>query len=98
MDKYAELISKLEELCCWLDKNSSPYSDDVRKIICELQDEDMNEYRRNRIRHELSGEILFHPKCLGDVYIKDFPKDGTNYPWHNYLYAICSLAQEALKE
>ena len=41
----------------------------------------------------LSDKVLFHPKCLGDVVIKDF---GDGIAWYNYLSEIADICQENL--
>lgn len=95
MENYEEVIAALTELQNWLKAHNGFYSQ-IGEIISQLKNPPLTDFQRQKIRHELSGELLFHPKCLGDVYVKDFPRDGTSFPWGNYLDKICRLCQEKL--
>lgn len=94
-EKYAEVISALTELQGWL-KDSKGYYSQIGKIISDLGKSDLKDFQKRKIKHELSHEMLFHIKCLGDIYVKDFPSDGTGSPWLNYLDRICRLCQEKM--
>lgn len=94
--EYQEVISALTELQGWI-KDYKGYYDQIDGIIKELGNPEMSDLTRQRIKHELSHDMLFHVRCLGDVYVKDFPQDGTGSPWFNYLDKLCRLCQEKLE-
>ena len=94
-DSYRVLSQELEELCAWL--GGSQYAEGVREIINILNDETKREEKKEWLRDMLSKDNLFHPKWLGDCYIKDFPSDGTSYPWWNYLARLAKLSEQVLK-
>ncbi|MBD5080835.1 MAG: hypothetical protein HDT44_03610 [Ruminococcaceae bacterium] len=95
MENYDEVIGALTELQNWL-KGHSGYYDQIENITSQLKDPNLTDFQRQKIKSELSMRNLFHVKCLGDVYVKDFPKDGTGAPWFNYLDKVCKLCQEKL--
>ncbi len=95
MENYEEVIAALTELQNWL-KGHSGYYDQIGNIISQLKNPPLTDFQRQKMKYELSTNILFHVKCLGDVYVKDFPKDGTGATWFNYLDKVCRLCQEKL--
>ena len=95
MENYDEVIAALTELQSWL-KGHDGYYGQIGKIISQLKDTNLTEFQRRKIKSELSMQNLFHVKCLGDVYVEDFPRDGTGAPWFNYLDKVCRLCQEKL--
>lgn len=95
MENYDEIITALTELKNWI-KNYDGFCYQIEDIIEQLESPPLTDFQRNKLKHELSGELLFHPKCLGDVYVEGFPGDGTSFPWGNYLERICRLCQERL--
>lgn len=96
MENYEEVIAALTELQNWLKGGNSGYHDQIGNIITQLKNPPLTDFQRQKIKYELSKNMLFHVKCLGDVYIKDFPKDGTGALWFNYLDKVCRLCQEKL--
>ena len=64
----------------------------VEQIIEELNRPDLSAFQRRHIKRELSKDILFHPKCLGDHYIEDFKGDA----WWDYLCGIEAICQRNL--
>ena len=95
MENYDEVIAALTELQSWL-KGHSGYYDQIGNIISQLISPPLTDFQRRKIKSELSMRNLFHVKCLGDVYVEDFPKDGTGAAWFNYLDKVCRLCQEKL--
>lgn len=95
MENYEEIIEALTELKRWL-KGHDGFCAQIDEIISVMKRAPLTDYQKNKLKRELSGELLFHPKCLGDVYVKDFPRDGTSFSWSNYLDKVCRLCQEKL--
>lgn len=95
MKDISLVIRTLKELSGWLD-GFSDFQQRVNKTIDRLESGPLNEFERRKIKRELSHEVLFHPKCLGDIYVPDFPADGTSYPWWNYLSKVAKICQENL--
>lgn len=88
------VIRALEELSGWL--AGFAFQQEIDDIIDQLRRGPLNEWERRRIKHRLSCEILFHPKCLGDIYVPDFVGDGTTYAWWNYLSSVAKICQSNL--
>ena len=88
------VILALEELAGWLDGFS--FQQEINEIIDQLRCGSLNEWECQKIKSRLSSESLFHPKCLGDIYIPDFVGDGTSYAWWNYLSCIAKICQNNL--
>lgn len=84
------VISALEELSVWL--AGSEKQKRVENIIEKLNRPNLNEFQLRQIKHELSKEVLFHPKCLGDFYVEDFK--GAD--WWDYLCIIEEICQHNL--
>ena len=84
------VISTLQELCDWL--AGSEMEKRVEQVIEKLRRSDLSEFQRRQIKHELSKEILFHPKCLGDFYIENFKENA----WWDYLCSIEEICQQNL--
>ena len=87
------VIRALEELSGWLD-GFSGFQQEVNEIIDRLRRGPLNKWEHRRIKQRLSHESLFHPKCLGDIYVPDFVGDGTTYAWWNYLSGIAKICQD----
>lgn len=83
----------LKELSGWLEDS---YKDEITEIAEELENTDINKFRLQQLKYKLSTEMLFHPKCLGDVYIPDFIGDGSPFAWQNYLCQIADICQKNL--
>lgn len=64
----------------------------VEKVIEKLNRLNLNEFQLRQIKHELSKEVLFHPKCLGDFYVEDFKGAA----WWDYLCIIEEICQHNL--
>lgn len=90
MSNIEIVISTLRELSVWL--AGSEMQKRVEKIIEKLNRPGLNGFQLRQIKHELSKEILFHPKCLGDFYIEDFQGDA----WWDYLCSIEAICQNNL--
>lgn len=90
MSNIEPVISALQELSGWL--ASSEMQKRVEQIIEELNRPDLSAFQRRQIKRELSKDILFHPKCLGDFYIEDFKGDA----WRDYLCGIEAICQRNL--
>ncbi len=88
------VIQALRELSNWLE--GSLYKNDIIEIIEELENTDINEFRLRQLKNKLSTKILFHPKCLGDIYIPNFIGDGSIDPWYSYLSQVADLCQKNL--
>lgn len=84
------VVKALKELSGLLE--GSHCRERVDKIIRELEYSDIDELRLQQIKHELSTKILFHPKCLGDVYVQGFDQNE----WWDYLYSIADICQRSL--
>ena len=95
MENYEDVIAALTELQNWL-KGHSDYYDQIGNIISQLKNPPLTDIQRQKIKYELSTNMLFHVKCLGDVYVENFPKDGTGATWFIYLDKVCRLCQEKL--
>ena len=89
------VIKTLKELSVWLDSSRSN-QERLCKIINELEDSTITEFRLQQLKFELSTKILFHPKCFGDIYIPDFIGDGTPFAWENYLAQVAEICQKNL--
>ena len=92
---YEDVIAALEELAGWLEVSPGNQKQ-VLECVEKLKRPELTDFQRRQVRHLLSGEMLFHPKWLGDLYLPDFPADGTRWPWHNYLARIRDLCQREL--
>ena len=88
------VIRALEELSGWL--TGFAFQQEIDDIIDRLRRGSLNEWEREKIKRRLSHESLFHPKCLGDIYVPDFVGDGTTYAWWNYLSSIAKICQNNL--
>lgn len=66
MENYDEIITALTELKNWI-KNYDGFCYQIEDIIEQLESPPLTDFQRNKLKHELSGELLFHPKCLGDI-------------------------------
>lgn len=84
------VITALRELSGWL--VGSEMQKRVNEVIDKLQQPDLSELQLRKIKRELSKEVLFHPKCLGDFYVEDF-KGKT---WWDYLCSIEEICQRSL--
>ena len=89
------VIRALEELAGWL-VDIPTFHQRVSDSIDRLRRGPLNEWERGKLKRELSGELLFHPKCLGDVYVPDFVGDGTTCAWWNYLSKVAEICQKNL--
>ena len=87
------VISTLKEVSGWINNSS----EQLNKIIDELENSELSEFRLNQLRYELSTKMLFHPKCLGDYYVPDFVGDGTPFAWGNYLCHVAEICQNNLR-
>ena len=85
------VILALEELAGWLD--GFRFQQEINEIIDQLKHGSLNEWEYQKIKRRLSPEALFHPKCLGDIYVPDFVGDGTSYAWWNYLSSVAKICQ-----
>lgn len=94
MNRYI-VIQTLDELSCWLEC-SKQNQDKIIEIIKELEKTNINEFRLDQLREQLSTKILFHPKCLGDIYVSNFIGDGTICAWQNYLNHVADICQKNL--
>ena len=88
------VIRALEELSGWL--TGFAFQQEIDDIIDRLRRGPLSEWERKKIRQRLSGQVLFHPKCMGDIYVPDFVGDGTSYAWWNYLSGIAKICQNNL--
>ena len=86
------VIKTVKKLSVWLDC-SKPNQERLNKIINELENSELTEYRLQQLRFELSSKMLFHPKCLGDIYVPGF---GSNIAWQNYLDRVANICQKNL--
>lgn len=89
------VIQALRELSVWLEC-SRENQEVVIKVIKELEKPNIGEVELKQLKRQLSKEILFHPKCLGDLYISTFTGDGTAFAWWNYLSQIADICQKNL--
>ena len=64
----------------------------VEKVIEKLNRPNLNEFQLRQIKHELSKEVLFHPKCLGDFHVEDFKEAD----WWDYLCIVEDICQHNL--
>ena len=80
----------LQELSGWL--AGSEIQKRVRQIVEKLNRPGLSDFQLRQIKHELSKEVLFHPKCLGDFHIKNFNGDA----WWDYLCSIEEICQHNL--
>ena len=88
------VIRALEELSGWL--TGFAFQQEIDDIIDRLRRGPLSEWERKKLRQRLSGQVLFHPKCMGDIYVPDFVGDGTSYAWWNYLSGIAKICQNNL--
>ena len=88
------VILALEELAGWLD--GFGFQQEISEIIDQLKHGPLNELEYQKIKRRLSSDALFHPKCLGDIYVPDFVGDGASYAWWNYLSSIAKICQNNL--
>lgn len=84
------VITALRELSGWL--ADSAIQKRVEKIIDKLGQPDLSEFQLQQIKRELSKEVLFHPKCLGDFYVEHFNGEA----WWDYLCSIEEICQRSL--
>ncbi len=89
-----KVIEALRELLQWLEQTN--FNERVSEIIHELEDHEINAFKLQQPKKELSTENLFHPKCLGDVYVPGFAGDGTAFAWWNYLNSVAEICQRNL--
>ncbi len=94
MTDVSKIIEALNELLRWLEHTN--YSERVNGIIQRLEAPDTSAFELQQLKKEISTENLFHPKCLGDVYVPDFIGDGTPFAWWNYLYSVAEICQKNL--
>ena len=94
---YEDVIAALKELVGWLEVSPGSRTQ-VEAGIEHLKRPGLTDFQRRQVRRTLSGEILFHPKWLGNLYLPDFPADGTRRPWHSYPARVRDLCQRALAE
>ncbi|MDE7231039.1 MAG: hypothetical protein K2N56_11220 [Oscillospiraceae bacterium] len=90
----AKVVKALRGLLQWLEQTD--FNERVREIIRELEDPEINAFELQQLKKELSTENLFHPKCLGDVYVSGFVGDGTAFAWWNYLNSVAEICQSNL--
>lgn len=90
----SKVVEALRELLQWLERTD--FNERVREIIRELEDPDINAFELQKLKKELSTENLFHPKCLGDVYVPGFAGDGTAFAWWNYLNSVAEICRRNL--
>ena len=86
------VVSTLKEVSGWINNAS----EQLNKIIDELENSELSDFRLNQLRYELSTKMLFHPKCLGDYYVPGFVGDGTPFAWGNYLCQVAEICQNNL--
>lgn len=86
------VIKALRKLSNWLDDANK---ETITKIIEELENTNISEFRLRQLKYQLSTEMLFHPKYLGDLYIPNF-RGGNNISWHKYLIKVADLCQKNL--
>lgn len=60
------VIQALRELSVWLEC-SRENQEVVIKVIKELEKPNIGEVELKQLKRQLSKEILFHPKCLGET-------------------------------
>ena len=84
------VITVLRELSGWL--ADSVMQKRIEQIIGELSQPNLSVFRLQQIKRELSKEVLFHPKCLGDVHIEHFRGEV----WWDYLCSIEEICQRSL--
>ena len=93
------VVCKLTELSSWLG-GLVGYQKMVDEAIKDLLQPDLSGIKLRQLKHTLSQDVLFHSKCLGDVYapiyIPKFPGDGTNEAWLNYLKEVEKICQDNL--
>lgn len=89
------VIKTLKELSVWLD-SARANQERLYEIINELEISELTEFRLQQLKSELSTNMLFHPKCFGDIYVPDFTGDGTPFAWQNYLARIAEVCQKNL--
>ena len=85
------VVAALEELSAYLEYGG--HKEEIDGIIEELKGSEMSEMRRRQVKFRLSSKVLFHPKCLGDVYVPKFPDYGA---WMDYLAKIEGICQDNL--
>lgn len=86
------VVSTLKEVSGWINNSS----EQLNKIIDELENSELTDFRLNQLRYELSTKWLFHPKWLGDMYVPDFIGDGTPVAWGNYMAQVAEICQNNL--
>ena len=84
------VITVLRELSGWL--AGSEMQIRVEQIIDKLGQPDLSKFQLQQIKHELSKEIIFHPKFLGDIFIEYFKGEA----WWNYLCDVEEVCQRNL--
>ena len=89
-----KVIEALKGLLHWLERTN--FNERVSEIIRELEDPEINAFELQQLKKELSTKNLFHPKCLGDVYVPGFAGDGTAFAWWNYLDSVAEICQRNL--
>lgn len=94
---YEDVIAALEELAGWLEAFPGNRKQ-VEACIEKLKRPELTDFQRRQVRHMLSGDMLFHPKWLGDLWLPDFPPDGSRWPWQNYLARVRDLCQRGLAD
>lgn len=86
------VINALEELSILLDGPSPARREQIDQIIVKLRTPSATAFQIRQLKRELSKDILFHPKCLGEVIVPNF----TSYEWGDYLSSIADLCQQNL--
>lgn len=89
------VIQALQELSVWLECSKANH-EAIIKVIEELRNPNIGQVKLEQLKWQLSKKMLFHPKCLGDLYISTFTGDGTAFAWWNYLSQVADICQKNL--
>lgn len=88
------VVHTLRDLSGWLEC-SRQNQKIINGIINELENADINEFRLNQMKRELSTKRFFHVRWLGDIYVANFG-DGTSSAWFNYWTKVEDICQKNL--
>lgn len=86
------VIKALEVLSTILNDPAPTRRKQIDKIIAKLKDPSINGIQIGQLKRELSKDILFHPKCLGEIIVPGF----TSEEWGDYLSGLAEICQNDL--
>ena len=86
------VVKALEMLSVLLDEPAPTRRKQIDQIIAELKDPSINGFRIGQLKRKLSMDILFHPKCLGEIIVPGLISEE----WGDYLSGLAEICQNNL--